>query len=62
MARPLRIEYACALYHVTSRGNAQEDIYRNDKDRMQFYTVLAEICDRFNYRSGGYNRGNWKLF
>ena len=49
MARPLRIEYAGALYHVTSRGNAQENIYRNDADRMQFYNVLAEVCDRFNW-------------
>ena len=35
MARPLRIEYAGALYHITSRGNAQEAIYRNDEDRKQ---------------------------
>jgi hypothetical protein len=33
MARPLRIEYPGALYHLTSRGNAQEDIFRDDADR-----------------------------
>ena len=33
MARPLRIEFAGALYHVTSRGNAQQDIYIDDEDR-----------------------------
>lgn len=49
MTRPLRIEYAGALYHVTSRGDGQEDIYLDDKDRMQFYSVLAEACDRFNW-------------
>ncbi|SDX20202.1 hypothetical protein [Nitrosomonas communis] len=27
MARPLRIEFAGALYHVTVRGNAREDVY-----------------------------------
>jgi len=27
MARPIRIEYAGALYHATSRGDRQEDIY-----------------------------------
>jgi len=27
MARPLRIEFAGALYHVTARDNAQGDIY-----------------------------------
>ena len=31
MARQLRIEYAGALYHITSRGNAQEAIYQNSK-------------------------------
>jgi len=49
MARPLRIEFPGAFYHVTSRGNAQENIYRDDTDRAQFYTVLAEVCDRFNW-------------
>ncbi|MDP2606883.1 MAG: transposase, partial [Deltaproteobacteria bacterium] len=27
MARPLRIEYPGALYHVTSRGDRQEPIF-----------------------------------
>lgn len=49
MARPLRIEYAGALYHVTSRGNAQEAIYREDKDRRDYYSVVAEVCERFNW-------------
>jgi len=35
MARPLRIEFAGALYHVTARGNAREDIYRDDEDRQK---------------------------
>jgi len=49
MARPPRIEYAGALYHVTSCGNAQENIYQDDTDSRQFYSVLAEVCDRFNW-------------
>ncbi len=49
MARPLRIEFAGALYHVTSRGNGREDIYLNDGDREAFYEVLAEVCRRFNW-------------
>jgi putative transposase len=40
MARPLRIEFAGAVYHVTARGNAQEDIYRDDSDRQQFLMLL----------------------
>ena len=49
MARPLRIEFASALYHVTSRGDRQEDIYLNDTDREAFLDVLSEVCNRFNW-------------
>ena len=49
MARPLRIEYPGALYHVTSRGNRQEDIYIDDQDRSAFLQVLSRVCDRFNW-------------
>ncbi len=49
MARPLRIEYAGALYHVTSRGDGQEDIYLDDKDREIYLGVLHEVCERFNW-------------
>ncbi|MDY7075923.1 MAG: transposase, partial [Chloroflexota bacterium] len=49
MARPLRIEFAGALYHVTSRGDAQEDIYRGDDDRLRFLDVVGEIGDRFGW-------------
>jgi len=54
MVRPLRIEYAGALYHVTSRGNAQEDIYRNDKDRNTFLTLLNKTCERHNWYCHAY--------
>ena len=47
MARPLRIEFAGALYHVTARGNERKPIYRSDDDRRQFLRVLAEVVDRF---------------
>ena len=49
MARPLRIEFDGALYHVTSRGNKREDIYLDDIDRLIFLDVLAEVCRRFNW-------------
>ena len=49
MARPLRIEYAGALYHVTSRGDRQEDIYLNDTDRATFIDILGHVCERFNW-------------
>jgi len=49
MARPLRIEFAGALYHVTSRGNAQQDIYLDDEDRELYMLVLGECCKLFNW-------------
>lgn len=50
MARPLRIEYAGALYHVTSRGDRREVIYLDDEDREAWLEVLALVCERFNWR------------
>ncbi|WP_257284586.1 transposase [Endozoicomonas sp. SESOKO1] len=49
MSRPLRIEYAGALYHVTSRGNERKPIYREEVDFNLFLDTLAEVCDRFNW-------------
>jgi len=41
MARPLRLEFAGALYHLTSRGDGQEDIYLDDEDREGFLELLG---------------------
>ena len=49
MARPLRLELAGALYHVTSRGDGREDIYRSDDDRLAWLDTLAQVCARFNW-------------
>ncbi|MGA9423350.1 MAG: transposase [Rhodanobacteraceae bacterium] len=54
MARPLRIEFAGALYHITSRGDRREDIYLDDADRAGFLDVFAEVCDRFNWACHAY--------
>ncbi len=43
MARPLRIEYEGALYHVTSRGNHKSAIFTDDEDRHAFLELLADI-------------------
>jgi len=48
MARQARIEYKGALYHLTSRGNAQEDIYRTDEDRLEFLDILRRSRNRYN--------------
>ena len=54
MARPLRIEYAGALYHVTSRGDRQEAIFEDDQDRTVFLNVLGEVISRFRWRCHAY--------
>lgn len=46
MARPLRIEFREALYHVTARGNAQQAIFLDDEDRQHFLGVLARVVSR----------------
>ncbi|MCF7980719.1 MAG: transposase [Pseudomonadales bacterium] len=49
MARPLRLEFAGALYHVTSRGDRREDIYDDDIDRKTFLSILADVCESYNW-------------
>jgi hypothetical protein len=47
MARPLIIEFVGTLYHVTARGNAREDIYRDDVDRQQSLMRLQNTVNRY---------------
>ena len=47
MARPLRIAYPGAVYHVTSRGNERKAIYRDDADRQKFLETIEETVERF---------------
>jgi putative transposase len=54
MARPLRIEYPGALYHLTSRGDRQEAIFDDDQDRTAFLIVLNEVVSRFRWRCHAY--------
>ena len=42
MARPLRIEFSGALYHVTSRGDGREDIYLDEEDRELYLTARGK--------------------
>ncbi|SFD67883.1 REP-associated tyrosine transposase [Pseudoalteromonas denitrificans] len=49
MSRPLRLEFAGALYHVTSRGNERKQIFRNESDFSTFINVLAAVCERYNW-------------
>ncbi len=42
MARPLRIQYPGAVYHVTCRGNEKKAIFRDDADRRRFLRILQQ--------------------
>jgi REP element-mobilizing transposase RayT len=48
MSRPLRIEFPGAIYHVTSRGDRREPIYRDDADRQLHLEVIAQAAERFD--------------
>lgn len=49
MARPLRIEFPGALYHVTSRGNARQRIFLDDRDNGRFLDLLGKTVERFHW-------------
>ncbi len=44
MARPLRIQYQGAIYHVTIRGTSRPPFFRNDADRKRFVVMLEEAA------------------
>lgn len=54
MARPLRVEYPGAVYHITSRGNARQSTFLDDADRTAFLESLAQAIDRFNWLCHAY--------
>ncbi len=54
MARPLRIEYEGAFYHVTSRGNERKEIFSGPKDYERFKHYLREAQDKYDFLLHGY--------
>lgn len=49
MARPLRIEYDGALYHITARGNERKPIFRDEEDRKIFLDTLTLTSKKYNW-------------
>jgi putative transposase len=49
MARPLRIEFADAVYHVTSRGNGRQKIFLDKQDNRKFLELFGKTLERFNW-------------
>ena len=54
MTRPLRLEFAGALYHVTARGDRREPIYEDDEDRSSFLDIFGAVIEDFNWVGHGY--------
>ena len=50
MARPLRIQFAGALYHVMSRGNERKPIVRDDLDRQKRLDWLRRAVETYGWR------------
>ena len=54
MARPLRVEFPGAVYHVTARGNRHEGIFVDDEDRQALLKVVAQALSRFDAEALAY--------
>lgn len=54
MARPLRIEFEGAWYHVMNRGAGRKAIFRSDSDRRYFLKLLQDVSDRFDVEIHAY--------
>jgi REP-associated tyrosine transposase len=54
MPRPLRIQYAGAVYHVMSRGVRGLPLYVDATDRRHFLDLLAQTCSRYDWLVGAY--------
>jgi len=54
MARPLRIEFPGAVYHITSRGNERKAIFIDVRDRKRFLDTLKDVTLRYNWLCHAY--------
>ena len=54
MARRARVEYAGALYHVITRGNQRQRIFRDDLDRTKYLEILANLKTQYSFRIPAY--------
>jgi putative transposase len=54
VSRPLRVEFAGALWHVTSRGNEKRDVFRDEADREAFLEILGRTVGLFRWTLHAY--------
>jgi REP element-mobilizing transposase RayT len=48
MARPLRITFPGAFYHVTARGNERKAVFKSNRDRQKFLEYLETATERYH--------------
>ena len=60
MARPLRLEFPGAVYHIMARGNARQDIFLDDADRHRFLSLFAREVGQQGWRCYAYR--TWGQF
>jgi REP element-mobilizing transposase RayT len=54
MARPLRIEYPGAVYHITNRGNDRKVVFKDEQDRETFLKILTFVNKRYHWLCHAY--------
>jgi putative transposase len=54
MARPLRIQYPSAVYHITCRGNDRKNIFSDNTDRNKMIEILAESAKTYKVKLFSY--------
>ncbi len=54
MARPLRIAFPGAFYHITSRGNERKAVFKSNRDREKFLEYLESATRRYDARIHAY--------
>ncbi len=54
MARPIRIEFPGAVYHITARGNAKQGIFLGDRDYRSFFSIFADVSAECDWRCYAY--------
>lgn len=54
MARPIRIQFSGAIYHIMSRGNGRQNIFKDNKDYEKFLEIYSGVLEKYNVISYAY--------
>jgi REP element-mobilizing transposase RayT len=54
MPRPLRLQVAGGIFHITARGNRKQVIFLDDRDRMHFLILLTALCEQRGWKVHAY--------